>query len=115
MDLVDTVRTQAEKPTSDSQLLKVVLGRSPARPASAADGCQEDATDDVSWQIGEMRPRGYSAPASKQLGRSSNGCQQLRVPEEPRSSRTFPVIHALRKVTRSSRTFPVIHALRKVY
>jgi len=83
----------------------VIIGRGLSRPASAAEGCDGDAVDDPSWHIGEMRPRGYSAPASKHSSRWNNGCQ-LRVPETPpRSSRTFPVIHALRKVfTRTSYT-----------
>lgn len=91
-------------------MLRVVLGgRSPSsRPASATEGREADdaaaaAGDavnyDPSWHIGEMRPRGYSAPASKHSSRWNNNGAQLRVPPEaPQASRTFPVIHAMRKV-----------------
>ena len=88
-------RLQVDRPTSDSQLLKVVLGKGPIRPASAAEGCEDD--DDPSWHIGEMRPRGYSAPSSKHTSRLNNGCH-LRVVETARSPKPIPVIHALRKV-----------------
>jgi len=87
---------QVDRPTSDSQLLKVVLGRSPMRPASAAEGCDDD--DDPPWHMGEMRPRGYSAPSSKQSSRCNNGFMHLRVVETARSSKPPPVSHALRKV-----------------
>lgn len=86
----------AERPASDAQMLKVGFGRGLARPASAAEGC-EGVHDDPSWHIGEMRPRGYSAPSTKHSGRCNNGCQ-LRVPDTQRSPRPIVVSHALRKV-----------------
>ena len=95
--VTDDVGTQVDRPTSDSQLLKVVLGRSPMRPASAAEGCDND-DEDPPWHIGEMRPRGYSAPSSKHSSRANNGFMQLRVVETARSSKPPPVSHALRKV-----------------
>ena len=68
------------------------------RPDSAAERCEDNtADDDPSWHIGEMRPRGFSAPSSKHCNRYNNG-YQLRVYEAARSPLAVPVSHALRKV-----------------
>jgi len=91
---------------ADTQMLKVGFGRGPSRPASAAEG-REGVDDDPSWQIGEMRPRGYSAPAKHPTNRCNNGCQ-LRVPEASRSPRPIHVSHALRKVLRRQLKHPSI-------
>ena len=83
------------------EMLKVGFGRGSPRPASAAEGYGGggSAEDDPSWHIGEMRPRGYSAPSKHPSSRCNNGgtCQ-LRVPETQRSLRPNHVSHALRKV-----------------
>jgi len=71
------------------------------RPASAAMG---DAGDDgdPSWHIGEMRPRGYSAPSPKHCGRISNNGNNgglLPVTEVPLSHRhSHASHHTIRKV-----------------
>jgi len=115
---------KAGSPTSDSQLLKIVFGRKLSRPASAAAGCEDaedaaaaaagDDDDDASWNIGEMRPRGYSAPSSKHSNRWNSGCQ-LRVPDAPpRPLRTSPVVHSLRKVIVWRGVPPVNSRLRQI-
>jgi len=82
----------------------------------ATDGCDASVDEDSSWHIGEMRPRGYSAPAkhpSRASSTNHNGCQ-LRLPETEtptlRSPLPIPVSHALRKVQPSNEALLTIRS-----